>query len=116
MQILSQARHQTALQAHERRRYQRYAVRCRCWLESESASLFAQTVDVGLGGLFLPTGVPQPEGSSVNVALENPYVPQRHKVVIITVIERPRQYVEVLPGFSTGEGFKLAALLHGRRE
>lgn len=45
---------------------------------------------------------------SVNVALENPYVPQRHKVVIITVIERPRQYVEVLPGFSTGEGFKLA--------
>jgi outer membrane protein assembly factor BamA len=46
--------------------------------------------------------------SSVEVALENPYVPQRHKVVIITVVERPRQYTDVKPGFSTGEGFRLA--------
>ena len=46
--------------------------------------------------------------ASVDVALENPYVPQRNKVVIITVVERPRQYTEVAPGFSTGEGFRLA--------
>jgi outer membrane protein insertion porin family len=46
--------------------------------------------------------------ASVEVALENPYVPQRNKVVIITVVERPRQYTEVAPGFSTGEGFRLA--------
>jgi hypothetical protein len=58
------------LASHERRRYQRYAVRCRCWLESESASLFAQTVDVGLGGLFLRTGVPLAEGVTVGVTLE----------------------------------------------
>ena len=46
--------------------------------------------------------------ASVEVALENPYVPQRNKVVLITVVERPRQYTEVAPGFSTGEGFRLA--------
>ncbi len=47
--------------------------------------------------------------ASVDVALENPYVPQRNKGVIITVVERPRQYTEIAPGFSTGEGFRLAA-------
>jgi outer membrane protein insertion porin family len=46
--------------------------------------------------------------ASVDVALENPFVPQRNKVVIITVVERPRQYTEIAPGFSTGEGFRLA--------
>jgi outer membrane protein assembly factor BamA len=46
--------------------------------------------------------------ASVDVSLENPYVPQRNKVVIITVVERPRQYTEIAPGFSTGEGFRLA--------
>jgi outer membrane protein assembly factor BamA len=45
--------------------------------------------------------------SSVTVSLENPYVPQRIKTVVITVAERPRQYTEVSPGFSTGEGFRL---------
>jgi outer membrane protein insertion porin family len=47
--------------------------------------------------------------STVTVALENPYVPQRNKTVIITMVERPRQYSEVGPGFSTGEGFRLRA-------
>lgn len=46
--------------------------------------------------------------ASVSVALENPYVPQRNKTVVITVIERPRQYTEIAPGFSTGEGFRIA--------
>ncbi|MBS2016430.1 MAG: BamA/TamA family outer membrane protein [Deltaproteobacteria bacterium] len=46
--------------------------------------------------------------ASVNVALENPYVPQRNKTVVITVVERPRQYTEIAPGFSTGEGFRIA--------
>ncbi|MBX3231824.1 MAG: BamA/TamA family outer membrane protein [Labilithrix sp.] len=45
--------------------------------------------------------------SSVTVSLENPYVPQRIKTVIITVAERPRQYTEISPGFSTGEGFRI---------
>jgi hypothetical protein len=70
MQILQTPARESTLASHERRRYQRYAVRCRCWLESESASLFAQTVDVGLGGLFLRTAVPLPEGVPVGVTLE----------------------------------------------
>ena len=45
--------------------------------------------------------------ASVSVALENPYVPQKNKVVVVTVVERPRQYTEVAPGFSTGEGFRV---------
>ncbi|HVH41270.1 MAG TPA: POTRA domain-containing protein [Labilithrix sp.] len=47
--------------------------------------------------------------STVTVALENPYVPQRNKTVIVTMVERPRQYTELGPGFSTGEGFRLRA-------
>ena len=45
--------------------------------------------------------------STVAVALENPYVPQHNKTVIITLVERPRQYTEIGPGFSTGEGFRV---------
>jgi len=47
--------------------------------------------------------------SSVSVVLQNPQVPQRDKVVIITVHEKPTQYFELAPGFSTGEGLRLAA-------
>lgn len=45
--------------------------------------------------------------STVAVDLENPYIPQRTKNVIITMVERPRQYTELGPGFSTGDGFRL---------
>lgn len=46
--------------------------------------------------------------ASVSVDLEDPSLPQRNKSVIVTVIERPRQYTEVAPGFSTGEGARIA--------
>jgi outer membrane protein insertion porin family len=46
--------------------------------------------------------------SSINVTLEDAYVPQESKTVIITVVELPPQYVEVRPGLSTGEGFRFA--------
>lgn len=46
--------------------------------------------------------------SSVTVALDNPYVPQRNKTVVITVVERPRQYIDQRVGFSTGEGFRIS--------
>lgn len=46
--------------------------------------------------------------SSVNVGFEDPYVPAREKVVVITVQERQPQYLEVRPGISTGEGFRIA--------
>lgn len=42
--------------------------------------------------------------SSVNVALANPLVPQKNKTVVVTVSEGAPQYVEIRPGFSSGEG------------
>jgi outer membrane protein insertion porin family len=47
--------------------------------------------------------------ASVDVALDDPYVPQRNKVVVVSVVEKTTQYVEPRVGFSTGEGFRLAA-------
>ena len=46
--------------------------------------------------------------TSVTVDLEDPEVPARQKVVIIRVQERLPQYLDVRPGFSTGEGLRIA--------
>ncbi len=46
--------------------------------------------------------------SSVNVSLQNASVPEKNKVVIVNVIESTPQYVELRPGFSTGEGVRAA--------
>jgi outer membrane protein assembly factor BamA len=45
--------------------------------------------------------------SSVTVGLEDPEVFAKQKVVVITVRERPSQYLDVRPGFSTGDGFRI---------
>jgi outer membrane protein insertion porin family len=45
---------------------------------------------------------------SVSVGFEDPYVPAREKVVVITVEERLAQYVDVRPGLSSGEGFRIS--------
>jgi outer membrane protein assembly factor BamA len=45
--------------------------------------------------------------TSVSVGLEDPGVPAREKVVVVTVGERMPQYVDVRGGFSTGEGFRV---------
>jgi outer membrane protein assembly factor BamA len=52
--------------------------------------------------------------SSVTVSLAEPYLPQSSKTVVIDLVERASQYVEVRPGFSTGEGFR-GALEYGHR-
>ena len=45
--------------------------------------------------------------SSVSVSLQDPYVPARRKTVIIQVQERLPQYLDIRPGFSTGEGVRV---------
>jgi outer membrane protein assembly factor BamA len=45
---------------------------------------------------------------SVSVGFEDPYVPAREKVVVINVEERLAQYVDVRPGLSSGEGFRIS--------
>ena len=54
----------------ERRRYQRHALPCQCWLESDDLTIFGPTIDVGIGGLFLRTAIPVPRGAVVEVTLK----------------------------------------------
>jgi outer membrane protein insertion porin family len=44
--------------------------------------------------------------SSIQVGLSEPYVPQANKDVIVDLVERPGHYIELSPGFSTGEGVR----------
>ncbi|HEX3770654.1 MAG TPA: POTRA domain-containing protein [Polyangiaceae bacterium] len=44
--------------------------------------------------------------SSITVGLAEPYVPQATKDVIIDLVEKPGHYLEMSPGFSTGEGVR----------
>lgn len=53
----------------ERRNFQRYNVRCDCWLEGDALTLYGTTADLGLGGLFLRSAVPLIDGSAVEVML-----------------------------------------------
>jgi outer membrane protein assembly factor BamA len=46
--------------------------------------------------------------SSVTVGFEDPEVYATEKVVLITVRERAPQYLDVRPGFSTGDGFRVS--------
>lgn len=52
--------------------------------------------------------------SSIQVGLDDPFVPAPRKVVVIDVVEAAPQYVEVRPGFSTGEGVR-GILEYGHR-
>ncbi|MBV9947604.1 MAG: BamA/TamA family outer membrane protein [Myxococcales bacterium] len=44
--------------------------------------------------------------SEVTVSMSDPYVPQARKTVYIDVVERLPRYIELRPGFSTGEGVR----------
>jgi hypothetical protein len=53
----------------ERRRYERYAVRCECWIESDETTVHGLAADLGFGGLFLRTAVPIALGHHVDVLI-----------------------------------------------
>jgi len=81
-----------------------------------SESLIRSRVALEVGGLYQRSLARKTEErlatlgvfSSVNVGFEDPYVPAREKVVIIELEERVPQYLDVRPGFSTGEGFRVS--------
>lgn len=52
--------------------------------------------------------------SSVSVSLENPTVPAPEKYVVVQVVERKPQYLELGAGISSGEGFR-ASFGYGNR-
>jgi hypothetical protein len=93
----------------ERRRYARHAVRCRCWLETDEASLFSQTADIGLGGLFLRSAVPLPAGSSVAVTLD---LGEGEPVVAEGVVSRT---VRPRAGTRHGVGVELTHIASGKQ-
>ena len=64
------ASRETAAKLTERRRYQRHALPCECWLEGDSLTIFGPTIDVGVGGLFLRTAIPVLTGALVDVTLK----------------------------------------------
>lgn len=59
-----------ALPRPERRRYQRHALPCECWLENDALTIFGPTIDVGIGGLFVRTAIPVVAGTIVDVTLK----------------------------------------------
>jgi len=79
-------------------------------------SLIRTRVALEVGGLYQRSLVRKTEErlatlgvfSSVNVGFEDPYVPAREKVVVIEIEERVPQYLDVRPGFSTGEGLRVS--------
>lgn len=68
MQVISTAQHKP-ISRDERRRYERYAVRCECWIESDETTVHGLAADLGLGGLFLRTAVPLALGHQVDVII-----------------------------------------------
>ena len=52
--------------------------------------------------------------SSIQVSLSDPYVQQASKTVVVEVVEQTPQYIEIRPGFSTGEGVR-GAIEYGHR-
>lgn len=92
----------------ERRRHLRYAVRCRCWLESDESTVFGPTADVGLGGVFLRTAVPLIEGQRVRVVLT---IERKGQPVIAEgVVTRA---VRAQHGLRHGVGVEFVNILHG---
>ena len=85
-------------------------------------SVILGRLEFGLGDVYERQLVRQSERqiatlgafSSVNILLEDPEVPAREKVVIVEVEERAPQYLDIKPGFSTGDGFR-AAFEYGHR-
>ncbi len=81
-----------------------------------SERLVRSRVALQLGGIYRRSLVRRTEErlatlgvfGSISVGFEDPYVPAREKVVIITVEERLAQYVDVRPGLSSGEGFRIS--------
>ena len=84
--------------------------------ERTSESLIRIRIALEVGGLYQRSLVRKTEErlatlgvfSSVSVGFEDPYVPAREKVVVVELEERVPQYLDVRPGFSTGEGFRVS--------
>lgn len=79
-------------------------------------SLIRTRIALEVGGLYQRSLVRKTEErlatlgvfASVSVGFEDPYVPAREKVIVVDIEERVPQYLDVRPGFSTGEGARVS--------
>ncbi len=77
-------------------------------------SVVTRRVSLELGGPYRTSDVDRTRErietlgvfSSVAISLSDPYIPQSGKTVYIDVVEKLPRYIEVRPGFSTGEGVR----------
>ncbi|MDQ2644727.1 MAG: BamA/TamA family outer membrane protein [Myxococcota bacterium] len=80
-----------------------------------SESLIRSRITFGPGSVYRRSQVRRTEEhlatlgvfASVSVNLEDPYVPASEKVVVVAVHELAPQHLDIQPGFSTGEGFRI---------
>lgn len=93
----------------ERRRYQRHALRCECWLEGDQLTIFGPTIDVGIGGLFLRTAIPMPAGTRVDVTLR--VIGERLPLAARAVVTRS---VPAHAGMRHGVGIEFLRIHKGR--
>jgi outer membrane protein insertion porin family len=79
-----------------------------------SPSFIKRQLQLGRGALFRPGKARESEAelqslgvfTGVSVALEDPELPARTKRLIVTVSERPNQFVDFSAGLSTGQGLR----------
>ncbi len=80
-----------------------------------SESLIRSRLSVLVGGLYRRSAVSRSEEqleslgvfTSVTLALQDPGVPAREKVVVVTLVERLPQYLDTKGGFGTADGFRI---------
>jgi hypothetical protein len=93
----------------ERRRYQRHALSCECWLEGDDLTIFGPTIDVGIGGLFLRTAIPVAGGALMDVTLKvaGERVPLAARAVVTRI-------VPARTGLRHGVGIEFLEICEGR--
>lgn len=80
-----------------------------------SETLIRSRLSVLVGDLYRRSAVTRSEEqleslgvfTSVTLALQDPGVPAREKVVVVTLVERLPQYLDTKGGFGTADGFRL---------
>jgi len=95
----------------DRRHRRRRTIRCECWLDRESTSLYSAEADVGPDRLFFRTGVPILPGEQVHVSLD--FADGSQPVLAQGIVT---EIVEASRGQRNGVGVSLSKILAGDDE
>jgi hypothetical protein len=95
----------------DRRQRKRRSIRCECWLDRETTSLYTAEADVSRGQLFFRTGVPIMPGEQVRVSLD--FADGSEPVLAQGIVT---EIVEASRGQRNGVGVSLSKILEGDDE